>query len=88
MKIKRSILLEQGNNFINICGDNCEYIIDEILDFMKEEDIKEYYRHFEMYDRSPEKCKLLNVLFKVQDYIKEIESELEISFRDRIIKDR
>ena len=84
IRTTRSILLEQDDRHINVCGVNCEYVLDEILDFMKDEYIRTYQRHFELYDRSPGKCELLKVLLKVKDCIKEIEEELDISFKEQI----
>lgn len=86
IRMSRSVLLEQDKRHLNICGDNCKYAVNEILDFIKDEYIREYYRRLELFDEYPEKCDLLNILLKVQDCIKEIEEELDISFKDKLLK--
>lgn len=88
IRMARSVLLEQDKNHVNVCGDNCKYVINEMLDFMKDEYMREYYERLELLDSPLKKCELLNVLLKVKDCIKEIEEELDISFKDELSKGR
>ena len=86
IRTTRSVLLEQDKDKISVCGNNCKYVVNEILDFMKDEHIRKYYEHFELYERSLDKCELLDVLLKVKDKIKEIEEDLDINIMNTVKK--
>lgn len=79
IKIAKSIMLEQDNKCINVCGDNCKYIIDELLKFMKDEYISQY-KNLQLSDSELAKCELLYIYGKMQQYMSELENELDVDF--------